>query len=226
VDLAPAAADDETVDAERAETYLRMLAEAELRLASPSRHDRRPARVWLAVTALVAAGGIDTETVRRVLADLDDAVALRPGTPPGVSRIAPPYWLARVRPQQVAGPAGPGVALCAVPAGVTLPLLREHEGLHVLAGGWQPSGWGWLAFGGGRLEDGPPDPPVSWQVRDSTGRWHMVEQMNWGDGGSGVTQIQALLTPPLHPSATWMEVIITGVSSRVRVTVPLRWQPA
>jgi len=453
------------VDPERAETYLRMLAESELRrLAPASRHDPRSARIWLAATALIAAGGIDAETAQRVVADLEDAVALRAGMPPGVSGMASGYWLARVRPQRAAGPADPGGQLCAVPAGVTLPLLPEHEGwrgeyrllalvtadgyaaltlaarwvaragrpasrhpshapldqvgavddqgrsyqgslwdrgvegrdwwdghlrlspapppgtrwldispeaggpqaridlagppapaqvtvdaapsasaaarlldcaaeallgagrsaamtgvssrvaqvaqalteggavpagepalarlaalaaglgldlgvpgaarapvpdawasilagrgacdgpqavasfavilpdvdgarfalaglrswrqgatLHVLARGWQPAGWGWLAFGG-RLDDSPPDPSVSWQARDSTGRWHMVDQMNWGDGGDGTTQIQAHLTPPLHPAATSLEVIITGVSSRVRATVPLHWQ--
>jgi hypothetical protein len=45
------------VDPERAETYLRMLAEPELcRLTSPSRHDPRLARIWLAAAALIAAG--------------------------------------------------------------------------------------------------------------------------------------------------------------------------
>ena len=460
--------DDETVDPERAETYLRMLAESELRrLASPSRHDPRSARIRLAATALIAADGIDAETAQRVLADLEDAVALRAGIPPGASGIASRYWLERIRSQRAAGPAGLGVQLRAVPAGVTLPLLPEHDGwrgefrllalvtvegyaaltvaarwvaragrsasrrpshapfdqvgavddqgrsyqaslwdrgledgrewwdghlrlsptpppgtrwldvgpetgspqaridlagpptpaevtadaapsasaaarlldcaaeallsagrsaamtgvssrvaqvaqalteggavpagepalarltalaaglgldlgvpgaghasmpdawasilaardardgpravasfavilpevdgamfalaglrswregatLHVLARGWQPSGWGWLAFGG-RLDDNPPDPSVAWQARDSTGRWHMVEQMNWGDGGDGTTQIQAHLTPPLHPAATSLEMIITGVSSRVRATVPLQWQTA
>ena len=458
------------MDAERAETYLRMLAESELRrLASPSAHDPRPARVWLAATALMAAGGIDAETAQRVLADLENAAALRPGMPGGVPGIASGYRLARIRPQRVAGPADPGVQLCAVPAGVTLTLSPEHEGwrgelrllalvaagshaaltvaarwvaragrpasrrpshapfdqvgavddqgcsyqaslwergledgrewwdghlrlspappprarwldispqtgggpqarinlagprtpaeatadaappasaaarllgcaaeallsagrsavmtgvssrvaqvaqaltesgavpadepalallttladglgldlgvpgvvahasvpdawagilaargacdgpqavaafavilpevdgarfvlaglrswregatLHVLARGWEPSGWGWLAFSG-RLDDSPPDPPVSWQARDSAGRWHMVQQMNWGDGDDGATQIQAHLTPPLHPAATSLEVIITGVSARVRATVPLDWQTA
>ncbi len=466
--------DDETVDPKRAEAYLRVLAESELRrLASPSRHDPRLARMRLAATALVAAGAIDAETAQRVLADFADAVALRPGLLPEVSGIASPYWLARTRPHSLArtrpqrapGPADQGSQLHAVPAGVTLPLLKEHEGwrgefrllalvtadsyaaltvaarwvaragrpasrrpshapfdqvgvvddqgrsyhaslrdrgledgrewwdchlrltpapppgtrwldispetggpqariglagpptpagassdaappasaaarlldcaaeallsagrsaamtgvssrvaqvaqalteggavpagepalarlaalaaglgldlgvpgvahasvpdawasilsargacdgpqavasfavilpevdgagftlaglrswrqgatLHVLARGWQPSGWGWLAFGG-RPDDSPPDPPVSWRARDSAGRWHMVEQMNWGDGDDGTTQIQAHLTPPLHPAATSLEVIITGVSSRVRATVPLRWQ--
>jgi hypothetical protein len=460
--------DDQTVDAERAETYLRTLAESELRrLASPSARDPRPARVWLAATALIAADGIDAETAQRVLTDLENAAALRPGMPSGGFRIAPGHRLAPVRPQRAAGPAGPGVPLFAVSAGVTLPLLPEHEGwrgefrllalvaaggyaaltvaarwvaragrpasrrpshapfdqvgcvddqgcsyqaslwdrgledgrewwdghlrlspapppgtrwldispqtggpqaridlagppapaeviadfappasaaarlldcaaeallgagrsavmtgvssrvaqvaqaltesgavpageqalvrltaladglgldlgvpgvahasvpdawagilaahgacdgpqavasfavilpevdgatfvlaglrswregatLHVLARGWEPSGWGWLAFGG-RLDDRPPDPPVSWQARDSTGRWHLVQQMNWGDGDDGTTQIEAYLTPPLHPAATSLEVIITGVSSRVRASVPLDWQTA
>jgi hypothetical protein len=121
--------DDETVDPERAETYLRMLAESELRrMASPSRHDPRSAPIRLAATALIAADGIDAETAQRVLVDLEDAVALRAGIPPGASGIASRYWLERIRSQRAADPARLGVQLRAVPAGVTLPLLPEHEG--------------------------------------------------------------------------------------------------
>jgi hypothetical protein len=454
------------VDPVRAETYLRTLAESELRRrASLSRHDPSQARIRLAATALLAAGGIDAETAQRVLADLEDAVAPRSGRPRGVPGISSRYWLPQLRSQLTAGSLGPGVQLSAVPAGATLPLSPEHDGwrgefrllalvtadghaaltvaarwaargarpasrrpshapfdpvaavddqgrsyqaslsdrgledgrewwdgtvvlapapppgtrwleigpqaggpraridlaasptpaevaadpvpsasaagrlldcaaeallsagrsavmtgvssrvaqvvqalteggavpadepalarlaalaaalgldlgvpgpvhgsmpdawasilaargacdgpqgvapfavilpelegarfalaglrswphgatLHVLALGWQPFGWGWLAFDG-RVDDSPPDPCVSWQVRDSTGRWHMVEQMNWGSAGAGAAQIQAQLTPPMHPAAASLEVIITGVSSRVRATVPLHWQ--
>jgi hypothetical protein len=100
---------------------------------------------------------------------------------------------------------------------------REGATLHALARGWQPHGWGWLAFGD-RLDDIPPHPSLSWQARDSTGRWHIAEQMSWSDAGGGTAQIQAHLIPPLHPAATSLEVILTGTSGRVRVTVPLRWQ--
>jgi hypothetical protein len=55
------------VDAEWAEAYLRTLAESELRLASPLRHDSRPARVGLPATALIAVGGIDAEAAQRAL---------------------------------------------------------------------------------------------------------------------------------------------------------------
>ena len=455
------------MDPVRAETYLRVLAESELRRPRSSRHDPGPMRIWLAATALIAAGGIDDETVQQILADLGDAVALRPGRAPRFPGVAPRHHRAQVWPHSAAGPARAGTGLRAVPAGVTLTLSPEHEGwrgeyrllalvvaegyaaltvaarwvapagraisrrpshapfdqvgavddqgrsyraslwdrgledgrewwdaylglspapspgtrrldirtgtdgtqvqmdlaapptpaaviadpapsvsaaawllgraaeallsagrsavmtgvsgrvaevaqalteggavpagepalarlatlaaalgvdlgvpgaghaplpeewtsilgargasdgpqgvapfavtlpevdgarfalaglrswragatLHVLARGWRPYGWGWLAFAG-RPDEGPPDPPMSWQARDSTGRWHMVEQMNWGDAGDGVTHIQAHLTPALHPAATSLDVIITGVSSRVRATVPLHWQTA
>jgi hypothetical protein len=38
--------------------------------------------------------------------------------------------------------------------------------------------------------------------------------------------LQLHLTPPLHPAATSLEVIVTGASSRVRATVPLDWRAA
>ena len=49
----------------RAETYLRVLAESELRrLPSAWRRDLGRTRFWLAATTLTAAGGIDADTLR------------------------------------------------------------------------------------------------------------------------------------------------------------------
>jgi hypothetical protein len=43
-----------------------------------------------------------------------------------------------------------------------------------------------------------------------------------GDGGAGMIQMH--LAPPLHPAANSLEVIVTGTSRRVQVTLPLDWQ--
>ena len=90
--------------------------------------------------------------------------------------------------------------------------------LHVLARGWLPGSWGWLGSG---MSTGTslPDPSLSWQARDSAGRWHIAESMSHDQG-----MIQVYLTPPLHPAATSLDVIVTGVSRRVRARVPLNWQ--
>lgn len=103
-------------------------------------------------------------------------------------------------------------------------LRSSEEGvlLHVMASGWEPRGHGWLAHGHGPNSD-PPDTSLSWRARDSTGRWHLVRGMSWGSK-QGMIQMQ--LTPPLHPAATSLEVIVTGTSSQLRATVPLDWQAA
>ena len=102
---------------ERAETYLRQLAEAELRRARtlpaariPGR--RNTARLALAAQALVAVGAVDAGTADQIRADLELAVAIRqPGQENQASRGQrglPPdarKRLARLMRSPLAGPA-------------------------------------------------------------------------------------------------------------------------
>ena len=37
--------------------------------------------------------------------------------------------------------------------------------------------------------------------------------------------IKIYLTPPLHPEATSLDVILSGPECRVQATVPLDWEP-
>jgi hypothetical protein len=98
----------------------------------------------------------------------------------------------------------------------------ERVSLHVMASGWESRGDSGLVRGHGPHGD-PLDPALSWRARDNAGRWHLVRDMHWA-GRHGMIQLH--LTPPLHPAATSLEMIVTGVSSRVRATVPLVWQAA
>ncbi len=142
---------------EQAETYLRLLAEAELRRA-PVLHGpgSQPHRVALAATALASADAISLATAWQVVADFQAACALRVGDPgPAVLSLRSPGWPVRPpasltpssrpsalrhsvvqfltsshRPGWVAAPApsaGPA-APAAVPIGATLPLPAEREG--------------------------------------------------------------------------------------------------
>lgn len=95
---------------------------------------------------------------------------------------------------------------------------RDGVTLHVMASGWEPLGLGWLVHGTPRSE--PPDVSLSWQARDSAGRWHLVQGTNWG---SRQGMIQMHLTPPLHPAASSLEVIITGTRHKICAAVPLDW---
>jgi hypothetical protein len=94
--------------------------------------------------------------------------------------------------------------------------------LHVMASGWEPEGHGWLMHGTGP-RDSPLDLSLSWRARDSTGRWHVVSGMSWGSAAQTAGMIKMYLTPPLHPAATALDVIVTGPASQIRATVPLHW---
>jgi hypothetical protein len=96
---------------------------------------------------------------------------------------------------------------------------RDGATLHVMSSGWEPLGFGWLVHSSQPGSE-PPDVALSWQARDSAGRWHLVKEVNWGSR-QGMIQMQ--LTPPLHPAASSLEVIVTGTSREVRATVPLDW---
>jgi len=143
--------------AEQAETYLRLLAEAELRRA-PVLHGpgSQPHRVALAATALALADAVSLGTAWQVVTDFQAACALRMGDPgPAMRSLRSPGWLGHLpasltpssRPSAVrhsvaqflastrqppwADPTEPlagGAAPAAVPIGATLPLPAEREG--------------------------------------------------------------------------------------------------
>ena len=108
--------------------------------------------------------------------------------------------------------------------GVTLALAglrsaRDGVTLHVMANGWVPAGLGWLVHGT-PPGDEPADVSLSWRARDSAGRWHLVSGSSWG---SKQGMIQLHLTPPLHPAARSVEVIVTGTRHEIRAVMPLDW---
>ena len=157
---------------------------------------------------------------------------LGPGGPVP-SRALPPAWISLL----ADGPRHDGLDATA-PLAAGLPEIggarfalaglrssRDGATLHVMASGWEPQGQGWLVHGTGPASS-PLDPSLSWRARDSTGRWHLVSGMSWGAASQTRGMIKMYLTPPLHPAATALEVIVTGPTSRVRATVPLGWTPA
>ncbi len=203
--------------------------------ASEQASDQLEARIAQVVTDLIGSGALraDDPAVLR-LAGLCWRLGLDLGFGGPVPASAmPPAWISMLAdahahdgPEAVASFAAdlPGIG----GSRFALAGLRSARGgatLHVMAAGWEPQGQGWLVHGSGQ-DDEPLDPSLSWRARDSTGRWHLVSGMSWGVATQARGMIKMYLTPPLHPEATSLDVILSGPGCRVQATVPLDWEPA
>jgi hypothetical protein len=201
-------------------------------------------------SASPVAGGQLEVRVRQVIRDLIGSGALRADDPavlrlaglgwrlgldlgpggPVPARALPPAWISLLADGHVHdGPDGVAPFAADLPgiggARFALAGLRSARGgatLHVMASGWEPEGHGWLVHGTGPGSS-PPDFSLSWRARDSAGRWHLVSGMSWGVASQTRGMIKMYLTPPLHPAATALDVIVTGPDTQVRATVPLGW---
>ena len=138
-----------TSSAERAEIYLRLIAEAELRhrpvISGPG---PQPHRVWLAAATLAAVGAVGPDVAWQVVSEFETSAGLRGGDAvPVISSVHPPHWARqtragqhRTRPQRA----------------------RQHRGQ---PGGGGPGGGG---PGGGPPGTGPagdePDAPSAIQI--------------------------------------------------------------
>ncbi len=76
--------------------------------------------------------------------------------------------------------------------------------------------WGWSQ----QPQEFRPRQPFSWWARDDAGRWH-VARTGVHDAATGTFQLE--LTPPLHPAAKSLDIILTGRAGQVTATLPLAW---
>jgi hypothetical protein len=123
---------------------------------------------------------------------------------------------------------GPGEGRTGVaPVAAVLP---EIDGARFVLGGlstWERqvslpvAAWGWSPW----PRAFRPGQPFSWWARDDTGRWHVGRTSPYE---LRARTFQVEFTPPLHPAATSLDIVLTGSASRVTVSVPLHWpdQPA
>jgi hypothetical protein len=119
---------------------------------------------------------------------------------------------------------GPGEGRAGVaPLAAVLP---EIDGARfVLAGlsSWERqlsvpvAAWGWQP----RPPAFRPSQPFSWWARDDAGHWHVGRTSPYH---LVARMFQVEFTPPLHPAARSLDIMLTGSAARVTVTVPLRWQ--
>jgi hypothetical protein len=96
-------------------------------------------------------------------------------------------------------------------AGLSMAAGQSH--LHVVSSG-MPRLEEWFAYNW--------TPGFSWWVRDGAGNWHVAvvgEPWTWGDG---MQAFQLRLTPPLAAIPDTAEVVVTGPTTRLRATVPIR----
>jgi hypothetical protein len=66
-------------------------------------------------------------------------------------------------------------------------------------------------------------PWFPWWARDSTGQWHVTADHGSSSHG-GRSALTLRMVPPVSRSVTSLELIIAGLVSRLRVTLPLAWQ--
>ena len=76
--------------------------------------------------------------------------------------------------------------------------------------------WGWSP----RPRVFRPRQPFSWWARDDAGHWYIGRT---GPFHSMARTFQVEFTPPLHPDARSLDIVLTGSAARVTVPVPLRW---
>ena len=76
--------------------------------------------------------------------------------------------------------------------------------------------WGWSH----QPQEFRPRQPFSWWARDDAHRWH-VARIGVHDAATGTFQLE--LTPPLHPAARSLDIILTGRDGWVTATLPLPW---
>lgn len=176
--------------------------------------------------ALLGAGVLtaDSPALRRLAAA---ATRLGMELPPQLRDVRPgelpTEWLDMLaRSGRADGPAGTIPAAAALPEidGVSLVISllssnRESATFRVHARGWHDPvrarrRWNMSA-------------PFRWTARDDLGHCYETDDSGGGFGG-GVADLELSLWPAIDPRASTLELVVTGMTTAVSVTVPLDWQ--
>jgi hypothetical protein len=201
------------MDHERAETYLRRLAEAEFR------RDTRSMRFSEAVRALTAVGAVDAEVADAIGYDLELARRARQQVlQPGASRFSsamPGRARRRIRHPAQAAKASPATSLVA-PVGLRVPVpygdvrteifllayLRNASGARIAIHAWGTDGGDpgmWLSARG-------------LTVSDDSDRHYSLYFL--GSGGGGESNGELWFDPAPPASARWLNLILAGEPAR------------
>jgi hypothetical protein len=219
------------VGEDRAETYLRLAAEARLGRAGRSFRDVRASveQVRWAGEVLVAAGALTEDQVRRIAAEHDAALSVRAGAEPA-SRLGRAMWqLDDGWPQAAPSPAA-AQPMRVTPVGATLRVTggRAPTDLHLmtLVGAqadavitvamtmrWPPDGSSADLESAGA---GPEHLPYGqlWAVDDRDTRYRTLLV---GEGGTATWLGAIQLTPAPPPGARWLDLIADGTRRLLRL---------
>jgi hypothetical protein len=85
--------------------------------------------------------------------------------------------------------------------------------MHIQARGWPDP----RHRGGMRIDK------FQWTARDDLGGWYILRS-GGGSHSDGAADLDLQFTPAIDPRARSLDVILTGVTTQVTVTVPLDWQ--
>ncbi len=66
--------------------------------------------------------------------------------------------------------------------------------------------------------------PFTWTARDDAGGWYATGHAGGGFSSDGRADIDLRLLPAINPAARSLEIILTGKTGQVSVTVPLDWR--
>jgi hypothetical protein len=212
------------MDHERAETYLRQLAEAELRRGI------RSTRFSEAVRALTAVGAVDAGLADAIGYDLELARRARQQAPrPGASPFSPPM-LTRVRPMirrpaQIAK-ASPGTSLVA-PVGLRVPAPHDLRAEIFLLAYLRNTSGARIAIHAWGTDDGDPSMWLrAWglTVSDDSGSRYGLYFLGGGGGGEWNGELWFDPAPPA--GARWLNLSLAGEPAGRIGLDPAAVQPA
>jgi hypothetical protein len=233
---------------DRAETYLRLLAETELRRVPRllGQAERRPdggsdpaggllpdaafrpdsdiahsaAQLGWVGDVLVAAGVLANDRVSRIVAELDAALTARARSDSSRRSVRLNLALERIGTQRSGAPQEPHDAAQSMQV---TPIGRKLR----VAGERAPSGHESPARRGdrGALPTGGWDPGFSWWVRDDDGNWHVGTPSYRHRRDCGQVAFRVRLTPQLGARPHTIEVAVTGPATRIHALVPVREAP-
>ncbi len=191
--------------------------------AAAESEDAGPTLFWL-VRHLRAAGVLTAESpsLRRlaaVAAEVGEQLPVQLGLIK--PEALPPDWLSLLAAaDRTAGPDGVIAVAAVLPEVdgaqcVIADLFSGADGttLHVQCAGWPEP----------RLNGMVSVERFRWSARDDLGGWYV-----WGECsssyGNGHAELEFQLCPAIDPKARALDIIVTGITRQVTVTVPLDWR--